>query len=225
MKTLLIILLIAASAHATEQNPEFKYDPNSPEALATKAQYDSYKRDGQALQTRELYKEIERLEAAKKARIALAKPEDMFAAAWTTTDDDKRSISYTSVLQQRSESGDPLASFFHGFHEWNLCSAMQRQQGGSWAEQAPKCWQGVMTSFKRASDGQIADATFNIARLYQNGWGVTPSKLAAAEWYVKSANQYNKANAREDALTAVESALDLVPDHPAALRLRKAMLK
>jgi hypothetical protein len=42
---------------------------------------------------------------------------------------------------------------------------------------------------------------------------------------VKAANQYNKQNDRDDALTAVESALNLVPDHPAALRLRKAMLK
>jgi hypothetical protein len=54
---------------------------------------------------------------------------------------------------------------------------------------------------------------------------VTSSKLVASEWYVKSADQYIKQKARDEALTAVESALNLVPDHPAALRLRKVMLK
>ena len=82
-----------------------------------------------------------------------------------------------------------------------------------------------MPAFKRASDAKIADATFNIAKLYESGFGVSPSKLAAAEWYVKSADQYNKDKSREEALTSLERALDLVPDHPAALRLRKAMLK
>ena len=82
-----------------------------------------------------------------------------------------------------------------------------------------------MPAFKRASDAQIAAATFNIARLYQNGFGVTQSKLVAAEWFVKSADQYNKEKARDEALTALESALNLAPDLPAALRLRKAMLK
>lgn len=225
MKKLLITLMVAAaSAHAGEK-PEFKYDPNSPEALATQAKYDGYKRDGQALQTRELYKELERLDAAKKSRIALAKPEEIFAAAFVMNDDDMRAISYATVLQKRGESGDPYASFFYAVREWDFCLRMQQQSGDVWVKQASECWRNVMPAFKRASDGQVADATFNIARLYQNGFGVTPSKLVAAEWYVKSANQYTKQNDRDEALTAVESALNLVPDHPAALRLRKTMLK
>jgi tetratricopeptide (TPR) repeat protein len=224
MKKLLITLMVAASAHAGEK-PEFKYDPNSPEALAAKAKYASYERDGQALQTRELYKELGRLDAAQKSRIALAKPEEILGAAFAMTDDDMRAISYATVLQKRGESGDPYASFFYAVREWDFCLRMQQQTGDVWVKQASECWRNVMPAFKRASDGQMADATFNIARLYQNGFGVTPSKLVAAEWYVKAANQYTKQNDRDDALTAVESALNLVPDHPAALRLRKAMLK
>ena len=142
-----------------------------------------------------------------------------------TTDDDMKAISYSTVLQKRGENGDPYASFSHGVREWALCSQMQRQQAETWVRPARECWQRVMPAFKRASDAQIAHATFNIARLYENGFCVAASKLAAAEWYVKSADQYSKGNSREDALIPVERALKLVPDHPAALRLRKAMLK
>lgn len=228
MKTLFISLIVAASAQATDQTPEFKYDPNSPIALASKAKYEGFDRDGQALRTYDLYKELGRLDAAKESRIAFAiaeNSEKAVSAAFGMTDDDMRAISYATVLERRSESGDPYASFYYAVRQWDFCSKLQSQTSDVWAKQAPDCWKKVMPAFKRASDAQIADATFNIARLYQNGYGVTPSKLAAAEWYVKSASQYNKEKAREEALTAVESALNLVPDHPAALRLRKAMLK
>jgi tetratricopeptide (TPR) repeat protein len=225
MKALVLAVLMATSALAAEKNPEVRYDPNSPEALAAKAKYEEFERDGQGLQTADLYKDLVRLDAAKKSRIALAKPEEVMAVAFSTTDDDKRAISYATVLQRRSDAGDPYASFFYAVRQWDFCLQMQRQAGEIWAGQAKECWQKVMPAFKRASDAQIADATFNIARLYESGFGVTPSKLAAAEWYVKSADQYNRVKSRDEALTSVESALNLVPDHPAALRLRKAMLK
>jgi tetratricopeptide (TPR) repeat protein len=213
------------SVYATDASQP-AYDPNSPAALEAKAKYEGYTKDGQALQTSDLYNELERLDEVKKSRIALlTKPEEIAAAFFVTTDDDMRAISYSKVLQERGESGDAYASFFYGVRQWNYCSLIQRQQEEVWIKRARECWQGVMASFKRASDAQIAAAAFNIAMLYENGFGVSPSKLAAAEWYVKSANQYNKDKSREDALTSVERALSLVPDHPAALRLRKAMLK
>lgn len=225
MRTLLLSLLLAASAQAADQAPEFKYDPNSPAALAANAKYESYSLDGKALQTADLYKELRRLDAVQKSRIALAKPEEAMAAVFSMTDDDMRAISYATVLQKRGEAGDSSASFFYAARQWDFCLQLQRQTGDGWAKQAKECWQGVMPAFKRAAEAQIADAAFNIARLYENGFGVTPSKLAAAEWYVKSAEQYNRDKSRDEALTAVESALNLVADHPAALRLRKAMLK
>ena len=206
--------------------PQLVYDPNSPAALDAKAKYEGYTRDGQALRTSDLYKELERLDGVRKSRIAmLTKPEEIAASVFVTTDDDMRAISYSTVLLKRGESGDPYASFFYGVRQWDVCSLMQRQQEEVWIKRAKECWQGVMPAFKRASDAKIADATFNIAKLYESGFGVSPSKLAAAEWYVKSADQYNKDKSREEALTSLERALDLVPDHPAALRLRKAMLK
>lgn len=226
MRILLLSLLVSASVLAADQVPEFKFDPNSPAALIAKAKYESYDRDGRALRTADLYEELVRLDAAKKLRIALVnKPEELMAAAFNMTDDDMRAISYATVLQKRGEGGDPYASFFYAARQWDFCLQLQRQTGDDWAKRAKECWQGVMPAFKRASNAQIADAAFNIARLYENGFGVTPSKLAAADWYVKAAEQYNREKSRDETLTAVESALNLVADHPAALRLRKALLK
>ncbi len=226
LKALLLTLLVAVSAQAADQNSGFKYDPNSPEALAVKAKYEGYARDGEALRTYDLHNELSRLDAVNNSRKAMAtKPEDAFAAMFGITDDDMRAVSYGSVLQKRGESGDPYASFYYAAREWDMCLQFQQRSGDNWSKLAKGCWQRVMPMFKRASNAQIAAATFNIARLYENGFGVMPSKLVAAEWYVKSADQYNKEMARDDALTALESALNLVPDHPAAIRLRKAMLK
>ena len=226
MRTLMFALAMTITPVYAADAPQLVYDPNSPAALEAKAKYEGYTRDGQALRTSDLYKELERLDGVRRSRIAmLTKPEEIAASVFVTTDDDMRAISYSTVLQKRGESGDPYASFFYGVRQWDFCLLMQRQQGEVWLKQAKECWQGVMPAFKRASDAQIADATFNIAKLYENGFGVSPSKLVAAEWYMRSADQYNKDKSREEALTSVERALDLVPDHPAALRLRKAMLK
>jgi tetratricopeptide (TPR) repeat protein len=224
MKISLISLLVAVSAHAADPNPDFKYDPNSPIALAFKAKQLSYERDGQALPTYELYKELLRLDAAERSRVALVKPEDFFNPL-KTTDDGWRAIAYVAVLQKRGESGDPYASLYYGVRNWDICLRLQRHSSDVLPRMTKECWQDLVPAFKRASDAQIASATFNIARMYENGFGVMPSKLVAAEWFVKSADQYHKQGARDDALTSLELALNLVPDHPAGLRLRSAMLK
>lgn len=223
MKELLLALTVAVASVQAAEPTLPAYDPNSPAALEAKAKYESYARDGAALRTSDLYKELVRLDGVKKSRIALAtKPEELM---FVITDDDMRAISYATALQKRGEGGDPYASFFYGVRQWEYCALLQRQPGDAWAKSSQECWQGVMSAFKRASDAQMADASFNIARLYEVGFGVTTSKLAAAEWYVKAAQQYNNKNSRDEALTAVERAVELVPDHPAALRLRKSMLK
>ena len=224
MKISLLSLLVAVSVHAADPNPDFKYDPNSPTALAFRAKQLSYERDGQALPTYELYKELVRLDAVERSRVALVKPEDFFSTL-KTTDDGWRAIAYGTVLRKRGESGDPYASLYYGVRNWDICLRLQRNSSDVLLRMTKECWQDLAPAFKRASDAQIAAATFNIARMYENGFGVIPSKLVAAEWYLRSADQYNKQEARDDALTALELALILVPDHPGALRLRKEMLK
>lgn len=228
-KHIFIIMMLTASF--TRADPaQVAYDADSPAALEARAQaqmkYDRFGKEGRALLTKDIDSQLTRLDMEKKGRIALAtKPSEVFAAAFVTTDDDMRAISYSTVLKERSDSGDPVASFYFGARQWNMCLQMEKQQSDIWAKQAKECWQEVLPAFKRASDAQIGDASFNIGKLYENGFGVMPSKLVAAEWYVKSANQYNKKKDRDEALTSVERALYLVPDHPAALRLKKLMLK
>ena len=221
MKTLILLLtlLVAATAFAADPKPDYKYDPNSPAALAVEAKLESYKRDGQALRTYDLYTELIRLNAAHDSSDPRSRSLLGFTDYFT------RALAYESELKKRGESGDPYASFYYAVNMWHLCSRFQQAGDDEMAKAAKECWQRVMPAFKRASDAQIAAATFNIARLYQNGFGVTQSKLVAAEWFVKSADQYNKEKARDEALTALELALNLAPDLPAALRLRKAMLK
>lgn len=226
MKSFFFSLIVAVANLASAQQPEFKYDANGPEALAAKAKQEGYERDGRALSTYDLYKEMVRLDTIKKSRSnALTKPEEILAEVFRFTDDDARKLEYWSVLRKRSDGGDTGASYYYAIYQWDYCLRMQQSNNEFLVKDAKECWQGVMSAFKRASDAQISSATFNIAKIYQNGLGVTPSKFVAADWYVKSADQYNKEKSRDEALTALESALNIVPDHPGALRLKKAMLK
>lgn len=135
-----------------------------------------------------------------------------------------KSVGYTKVLQKRKDDKDPLGAFFYGAYKWDFCARTERASIAQ-PQDVKKCWLEVFDSFKIASDAKVADASMNIAKLYERGRGVTISKFAAADWYVKAADQYNAQKERDDALAAVEAALNAVPDHPAALRRKKAMLK
>lgn len=222
----LSLIVLTFTSLAIAEPATLTYDPNSPAALEARAKYEAYDKDGQALLTAKLSAELDRLKVTKANRMALVtEPSEILEAAFKMTNDDMRAISYASVLQKRSDSGEPLAAFFNSVQHWDFCLQQQKQQGEIWVSRARECWQGVMSGFKRASEAQIGDASFNIGKMYEEGFGVLPSKLVAAEWYVKSAEQYNKTKSRAEALTAVERAVNLVPDHPAALRLRRSMLK
>jgi len=129
-------------------------------------------------------------------------------------------------LSSRRDKGEVAASFYLGVRGWKWCQALQKRDTGQFAnKEAADCWSRILDSFKVASAAQVPAATFNIARMYEHGFGVIASKYAAADWYFKSANQYKKAGSRDQALTSLKAALTVVPDHPAALRLRKVMLK
>ena len=223
MKTALIALLVVASANAEE----FKYDPNAPEVRDAQAKHAAFEQEALALSTPDLFKELQRIDAAREAKNAMLKPEDAMKNMWMfgQSDDDKKSVLFATVLEKRSESGEIAASFYNSVYQWRYCNMWLRQNTSQADKLATECWQKVLAGFKRASEANIGDASSNIARMYANGFGVTPSKFVAAEWYVKAADQYNMRKDRDEALTAVEAALNLVPDHPAALRLRKAMVK
>ncbi len=178
-----------------------------------------YRDEASKLSSSAIFKEMERLrniQALKNqsAGLTFAMDEDSF-----------KSVGYATALEARRKTNEPAGAFFWGAYNWRICGVMQGADKGQLGDAVKNCWLESLESFKVASAGEISGASFNIARLYEKGWGVTPSKLVAAEWFVKAANQYNKDGSREEALTSVEAALDMVPDHPAALRLRNAMLK
>ena len=164
--------------------------------------------------------ELERLDVARASRIAL-NPESWMPG----TDEDQRGYAFGAVLSNRRDKGEVAASFYFGIRNWKFCQGLQRLDKGQLGNAVVDCWNKCLDSFKFASAAQVPAASFNIARMYENGFGVIPSKYVAADWYVKSAEQYNKAGSRDEALTSLEAALTAVSDHPAALRLRKAMLK
>jgi TPR repeat protein len=221
--SMLLTLLVAASAYGAEPSD---VQISSPEAKAAQAKYAAWEVEAERLSSAEIYKELKRLDTTRQSRLATADPPAAGSSPWAwiaavSSEDDMRASVFSTMLVKRSQRGEVAASFYYGVYHWRTCIALEAVQ----APRSKECWQETMTAFRRASEAQIGDASVNIARIYENGFGVTPSKLVAAEWYVKAANQHSMKNDREEALTAIESALNLVPDHPAGLRLRKQMLR
>ena len=193
-----VLVLVLASLFASQALAE--YDPNTPENRAARAKYESMRnaaeQEAEKMATTDVYNELERLDGLRSARIAL-NPETFLAG----TDDDQRGYGFSAVLSKRRDKGEVAASFYFGLQNWKYCQVQQRlDTGQQWGNQIADCWRKTLDSFKVASAGQIPAATFNIARMYENGFGVIASKYAAADWYVKSAEQYNKASSRDEAL-------------------------
>jgi TPR repeat protein len=136
-----------------------------------------------------------------------------------------RMAGYAQELKRRRDESDPDAAFHHAMNNIRICVGLQSAQLSETSKALSDCWLESLSAFKIASNGGIGTASFNIGRMYEHGWGVTASKLVAADWYIKSANQHNATKSRENALTALEEALSVVPDHPAALKLRSTMLR
>lgn len=97
--------------------------------------------------------------------------------------------------------------------------------GNEYKNFTQKCFNTAFESFKVAANHDIAAAQFNLGIMYMDGQGVNESKYAASDWFIKAATQYNKQGDRDRALTALEKALNLVPDNPKALKLRKKLLE
>lgn len=84
-------------------------------------------------------------------------------------------------------------------------------------------YEEAYAAFLRASDGGVGEASWNIGVMYEQGNGLTRSKLAAAEWYAKAGRQHLKNGNRERALAALERIEEIESKHPDALKLRTAL--
>ena len=209
----LIFLVLSHMAVAQEEDRaarRLKYTSPADQAIYR------YEDEAEQLATVDIFKELERLDAAQTAKIA---------ANGNWLDVDPKAMAFASVLEARRKKGQPDGAFYFAAYKWKYCAMLQRQSSKPVSDLAPSCWGETMEAFKVASTAGSGDASFNIGRQFENGYGVILSKFAAADWYIKAAEQYNVAKDRDHSLTAVEAALAAVPDHSKALMLKNFMLK
>jgi|GEM_PF-2316557 len=194
--------------------------PASSPANEATQRMEHYEREAGTLSPAEVYKELERQRAIQRVKNQSGQN------IWAMDEDSFKSVGYAVSLEKRAKTQDPAASFYFGLHNSAICAGFRAaDKTQQYGQMHRDCWVKTLDSFKVASAARIAAASANVGRMYEAGLGVNPSKLVAAEWFVKAADQYNKDGARDEALTVLESALTLAPDHPAALRLKRDMIK
>lgn len=123
-------------------------------------------------------------------------------------------------LKVQYATGDLTAAFYWGYLNWN--------DGGKISDTSKKWMQDYQigkykeayAGFLHASEGGVGEGSWNIAVMYEQGNGLTRSKLAAAEWYAKAGRQHLKNGDRERALAALERIEEIDAKHPDAVKLR-----
>jgi TPR repeat protein len=137
--------------------------------------------------------------------------------------------SYLQELMNRAKARQPSALFNWGWYRYYLCGEGKKQ--GIDVSRAPLCTQALddlkaVAENSKVSILYISPASMTIlGEMYRDGIGIKPSRYLAADWFVKSAKQRNANGDREGAIRALEEALSVVPDYPAAIELRASMLK
>jgi TPR repeat protein len=176
-----------------------------------------------------LYDKINALDAKASATDQLAMDKaletgsgaDMFNAIWRFGGNETiERMALEKELKAQAASGDPESAFYWGYRnfEWGLKAARSSEKlHQDWANDQFK---EAYLSFKIASDAGVGAASWNIAVMYEQGNGVTLSKLAAAEWYYKAGRQYFKSGEREKALAVLERIEKVDKNHSDAIKLR-----
>jgi TPR repeat protein len=164
-----------------------------------------------------VYEEVERL----RTILAMKKRTSPFPDL--TDADALKASGYIGALEARRDAKEPQGSYLWAHWNARICSGFE--SNAALSDAAKMCWVKTFEGFQTASEGGIARASFSIGRLYENGWGVSRSKFVAADWYVKAAERYLLQDSREGALESVEAALNVVPDLPAAQRIRSQLHK
>jgi TPR repeat protein len=215
MKLQLALVLTLSATLAMGQADDVA-SQQSKQPSSTDQELEKLKIDADKLTSYDIFKQLEATEAVQASM-------NTFSDSWFAYT--PKLMAFGAILDKRRKNGQPDGAFYFAAHQWKYCVRLQMQTKSVLVEQASQCWIETIEAFKVASTAGIGDASFNIARQFENGYGVLLSKFAAADWYIKAAEQYNKTNDRDQALTAVEAALGIVPDHPAALRMKRVMLR
>jgi hypothetical protein len=191
-------------------SPEKPEDSSSKKAEEWIEQVEFYQNEASGLTSSDIYEEIMALRALQN---------DMFDEANT------KGTGYLQELDARREANEPYAAFYYGIFKFRICKGMEDADDGQFADAANSCWEKSLESLTVASNAGIAEATYNIGLMHEKGWGDVPSKFVAADWYIKATQQAIKSKDREIALTSVERALEAVPDHPTALKLKDELFQ
>ncbi len=144
---------------------------------------------------------------------------------------EKQSVleSYIQELMERANAKQPSAMFNYGWYRYQLCSTYKNKNAD--ISSAPMCVE-ALNDLKAVAENPkisilfIAPASMSmLGEMYRDGIGTKSSRFLAAEWFVKSAKQRNLNDDREGAIRALEDALDVAPEYPAAIEFRETLLK
>ena len=133
-------------------------------------------------------------------------------------------------IRNRVEQEEPDALFNWGWFNFELCKGFIRSQKQD-VSQSALCTQALKHLKAVAENPKLRilfiaqRAMYILGDMHKEGIGTQPSRLLAAEWYLKAAKAHVDYWDRESALRALEAALNAVPDHPAALELRTQLLR
>lgn len=206
-------ILLGISVLFIQISPLFAQDA-SPNQIAENAsgKIEQYQQEFKLLEPQFIFAELERLRTV----IALKRQGQVLPDL--SDDDMLKATAYVMALETKRKLRDPKASYYWARHNASLCGALEASKivGAVLSE----CWGDTLDSFKIAYDGGIPRAAFNVGLMYENGWGVAKSSYVAADWYLKAANKFSSDGNRDGALESIEAAIHMVPDHPAANRMR-----
>ena len=129
----------------------------------------------------------------------------------------------TTQLKAQYLAGDLTAAFYWGYINWSDGGKISEPSSKILQDYQKEKYQEAYAGFLRASEGGVGAASWNIAVMYEQGNGLTRSRLAAAEWYAKAGHQHLKNGNREQSLAALERIEEIDAKHRDALSLRAAL--
>ena len=133
------------------------------------------------------------------------------------------SFTLQKQLKELAVSGDPEAAFWWGFYNFAKGREAARYSEKLNQDMASDKFKEAYFGYKIASNAGVSEASWNIAIMYEQGYGVILSKLAAAEWYYKAGQQHLKSGNRESALAALERIENIDSKLSDAIKLRSAL--
>lgn len=126
-------------------------------------------------------------------------------------------------LWARADAGRADAMFARAFYQFQVIkhSGVKDAKCSYVLDEAKK----VATNEKIKILWDATAAMDLVGEMYETGICAQKSKYIAVDWYIRAGNQLRENEDRDAALRAMEKALNLVPDHPQAMKLREALLR